>query len=109
VTWQTVYSPECPAFVLFFHSLAGQFDPASGLPASLTFTRDVHIFDLAQADPPWWVWWEFFELNTLECNELDVLYDDHLVEIRVPVLYVGAEGGFGHPGVYSTTLLGSRV
>ena len=32
-------------------------------------------------------------------------YDDRLAE--VPVLYVGAEGGLGRYGVYSTTLLGS--
>ena len=34
-------------------------------------------------------------------------YDDYLAEVKVPVLYVGAEGGFGHSGEYSTTLLGS--
>ena len=35
-------------------------------------------------------------------------YDDHLAEVKAPVLYVGARGGFGEYGVYSTTLLGSR-
>lgn len=34
-------------------------------------------------------------------------WDDHLAEITVPVLYVGAAGGFGEAGVYTTTLLGS--
>jgi hypothetical protein len=36
-----------------------------------------------------------------------VPYDDHLEDITVPVLYVGAGGGFGEFGVYTTTLLGS--
>jgi hypothetical protein len=47
-------------------------------------------------------------LNALQCNELDLPYDDHLAEVKVPVLYVGARGGFGEHGDYSTTLLGSR-
>jgi len=36
-----------------------------------------------------------------------VPFDDHLADITVPVLYVGAGGGFGAFGVYTTTLLGS--
>jgi hypothetical protein len=38
----------------------------------------------------------------------NVPFDDHLAQITVPVLYVGAGGGFGQYGVYTTTLLGSR-
>ena len=41
------------------------------------------------------------------CDEADVPFDDHLDDISVPVLYVGAGGGFGEFGVYTTTLLGS--
>jgi hypothetical protein len=41
------------------------------------------------------------------CDQTDVPFDDHLAEIKVPVLYVGAGGGFGEFGVYTTTLLGS--
>jgi hypothetical protein len=51
---------------------------------------------------------EAFDQNALPCNELDLPYDDHLAEVKVPILYVGARGGFGEYGVYSTTLLGSR-
>jgi hypothetical protein len=95
-------------FVPFYHTLAGQFDPVSGLPAGLTFTRDVYLFDLLQEFPSWWVVREFFELNALQCNELDLPYNDHLGEVKVPVLYVGAHDGFGQDGDYSTTLLGRR-
>jgi hypothetical protein len=38
----------------------------------------------------------------------DVAFDDHLAQITVPVLYIGAGGGFGEYGVYTTTLLGSH-
>ena len=33
--------------------------------------------------------------------------DDNLVNVTVPVLYIGADGGFGTSGLFSTTLLGS--
>jgi pimeloyl-ACP methyl ester carboxylesterase len=108
VTWQVQFSSEFPPFVPFYHTLAGQFDPVSGLPTDLTFARASYLFDLLQEFPSWWVWREFFELNALQCNELDLLYDDHLAEVKVPLLYVGARGGFGEHGDYSTTLLGSR-
>lgn len=107
VTWAVSFSPDFPPFVPFFHFLAGQFDPVSGLPTDLTYTRAAYDFDLLQALPPWWVMREAFEQAALPCNELDLPYDDQLGEVTVPVLYVGAEGGFGHFGVYSTTLLGS--
>jgi hypothetical protein len=34
-------------------------------------------------------------------------FDDHLDDVTLPVLYVGAAGGFGRTGLYSLTLLGS--
>lgn len=42
------------------------------------------------------------------CDEEDVLFDDHLSDIEVPVLYVGADGGIGEFGFYTTTLFGSE-
>jgi len=42
------------------------------------------------------------------CDEDDVEFDDHLSDITVPVLYLGAAGGIGEVGVYSTTLLGGN-
>ncbi|MEZ4654560.1 MAG: hypothetical protein R3E12_13485 [Candidatus Eisenbacteria bacterium] len=37
----------------------------------------------------------------------DVPWDDHLGDIRNPVLYVSAGGGFGYTGAYTLDLLGS--
>lgn len=42
------------------------------------------------------------------CGTTDSPYDDNLGEIRVPVLYIGAAGGFGNLGEYTTQLLGSE-
>lgn len=41
------------------------------------------------------------------CTQTDSAYDDNLAQIRVPVLYVGAAGGFGRLGEYTPQLLGS--
>ena len=54
----------------------------------------------------------FLDANAVMCGEqgglqLDSPWDDHLAEITVPVFYVGAAGGFGAPGIYNTTILGS--
>jgi pimeloyl-ACP methyl ester carboxylesterase len=43
----------------------------------------------------------------LFCDEEDSPYDDNLGDITVPVLYLGANGGFGQYGLYTTTLIGS--
>lgn len=37
----------------------------------------------------------------------DTSFDDHLANVVIPVMYIGAEGGFGSTGHYTTTLLGS--
>ncbi|HEY7215387.1 MAG TPA: hypothetical protein VIC28_12205, partial [Thermoanaerobaculia bacterium] len=40
------------------------------------------------------------------CGQANVRFDDYLAKITVPVLYLGAGGGFGELGIYTTTLLG---
>jgi hypothetical protein len=42
------------------------------------------------------------------CSTTDSPYDDNLGIIQVPVLYVGAAGGFGQLGEYTSELLGSK-
>jgi hypothetical protein len=105
--WQTIFSPAFPPFTPFFHFYAGQFDPLSGLPTDFTYTRTEYAFALFQAFPPFFSLREAFEFSALPCDEIDLPYDDHLAEVTVPVLYVGAEGGFGSYGVHTTALLGS--
>ena len=41
------------------------------------------------------------------CGSPAVSFDDRLHDITVPVLYIGAGGGFGEYGLYNLTLLGS--
>ncbi|MBN2862795.1 MAG: hypothetical protein JXN62_06515, partial [Bacteroidales bacterium] len=40
--------------------------------------------------------------------EYDVVYDDHLKDIRLPILYIGTEGAVGSYGIYSSSLTSSK-
>lgn len=44
----------------------------------------------------------------LFCGRIQLPFDDHLAKVRVPVLELGAAGGFGTKADYSTTLVGSK-
>ena len=43
----------------------------------------------------------------IPCDKNPSPFDDHLAEIHIPSLYIGAAGGFGPSGTYTNTLLGS--
>ena len=47
------------------------------------------------------------DMETLWCGQSNSMHDDHLSQINVPVMYVGAGGGLGEYGVYTQSLLGS--
>ena len=93
------------------HFLGGYFD-ASGIPTGLRFT-DLRFFaDLIHGAgrPPYAAPVQAaIDIEKLFCNEVDVPFADHLGDITVPILYIGAAGGFGgKSGYYSTTLTSSR-
>jgi RNA polymerase sigma-70 factor len=50
---------------------------------------------------------EAAESDALWCNEAPLPVEMPLDRIRVPLFYLGAAGGFGDHGLYSTTLVGS--
>jgi hypothetical protein len=91
------------------HFAGGTFD-ASGIPTGLRFTDPALWPDLAVAAPPYAAPVRgALDDDALVCGQPDVPFDDHLGEIRIPILYVGAAGGFGQgSGPYSTTLTASR-
>jgi hypothetical protein len=50
-----------------------------------------------------------YDTYTISCGAgLSGPFDNHLSDITVPVLYVGAGGGFGTNGLYTLTFLGSQ-
>ncbi len=100
-------APEAPNVVPFFHMVAGSFDP--GPPPS---------FDLTYTQPE--IWFSHFrrgaaflplavnqDLNAALCGAPDTPFDDHLEDIELPLLYLGAGGGIGDFGLFNTTLVSS--
>jgi hypothetical protein len=90
-----------------YHLMAGVLDP-SGLPSGLAFTRERYVFEYAQRAAPFQSFNEVVETEAWACSGDNVPYDDHLEDVTVPVLYVGAAGGVGRYGEHGLTLLGSQ-
>ena len=90
-----------------FHFIAARFDP-SGVPTTLRYTPDPRWLGMLTRAASWESFGDFVDGGALFCGEVDVPFDDHLADVRLPVLYLAPAGGFGTTGLYSTTLLRSR-
>jgi pimeloyl-ACP methyl ester carboxylesterase len=90
----------------FYHFTGGTFG-ADGKPTGLLYSNEADLFSFEQGASPFQPNRELAEADAATCEQTDVAFDDHLAEITVPVLYIGAGGGFGEFGIYTTTLLGS--
>ena len=90
----------------FFHAVAGLYD-GDGFPLGLTYADEQHFFAQTRAQAIHQPIKILLEAEALLCDTLDSPLDDHLGDVTVPILYVGAGGGFGEFGPFSTTLLGS--
>jgi hypothetical protein len=99
-----LFAPHEPA-VPGYHLASGRFD--STLPTGLTYTSEARFFELLRRARPYQGLAEVVDSEALLCGIPNVPYDDHLEEIDVPVLYVGAAGGFGRQGLHATTLFAS--
>ena len=90
----------------WMHQVAGTFN-ASGRINGLQYT-DPEVFIHGSLGPSPWapVLAGLDQFNTW-CDQIDVPFDDHLGDVQLPTLHLGAAGGVGQAGVYSTTLLGS--
>lgn len=98
--------------VPFYHFTGGTFaaEPApSGLPVptGLLYSPEPTWLALLRGASPFQPARQLADSELLMCDEQDVPWDDHLEDITNPILYVGAGGGFGEYGIYTTTLLGS--
>ncbi len=98
--------------VPFYHFTGGTFAAApapSGLPVptGLLYSPETTWLALLGGAAPYQPTRQLADADLVVCDEEDVPFDDHLDAITNPVLYVGAGGGFGEYGIYTTTLLGS--
>lgn len=92
-----------------YHFTGGTFD-AQGLPTGLLYTPESSLLALERGSAPFQPARELLDADAATCDDesvADVSFDDHLGDIKVPVLYVGGNGGIGSLGIYTTTLLGS--
>ncbi|MCX6545948.1 MAG: hypothetical protein NTV05_16245 [Acidobacteria bacterium] len=90
---------------------AGSLLDANGNPDALRFTEPRLWFDLlGNNESPYSPNRIDVEDATVNCGRRHpgVTYADHVGDITVPLFYVGAAGGFGHFGDYSTTLVASH-
>jgi hypothetical protein len=101
-------SPNDP--VIPWHFVGGYFDD-SGMPYDLRFTEPRLWFDLlAHNEPPYAPVQLDVEGSAVQCGTpgRDARFADHLGDVTVPILYMGAAGGFGPWGEYTTTLTASK-
>lgn len=94
--------------VYAYHPFAIARD-SSGLPSASIYS-DFSDIDTVYAEAP------VFQIpNAMiadmfatSCSTSDNPYDDNLAQIRIPVLYIGAAGGFGQIANYTMGLFGSN-
>jgi len=91
----------------FYHYLAGSFDEY-GIPTGFQYANFDLTLDIGLAAPAYQSLAEIIDNEALTSDAVDLPYDDHLADIEIPVFYVGAAGGFGEYGAYTTSLLGSE-
>lgn len=94
-----------PAVLPAYHWAGATFSPF--LPTGLTWTNATFFFEGLTRAAPYQSIGEQMDSLAMWCGTPDVPYDDHLREVTVPVLYVGAAGGAGTYGLHSLSLLGS--
>jgi hypothetical protein len=92
----------------FYHFTGGVFDER-GVPVDLAYTDARRFLELETLGAPYQPVQLLSDAEAALCDDprVDVGFDDHLGEITTPVFYVGADGGFGNAGLYTTHLLAS--
>lgn len=86
----------------FYHFTGGVFD-GNGAPDGLLYSNEADLFAFLAAASPFQPNRELADADALTCGTKAL----NLAAINVPVFYIGAGGGFGEYGTYTTTLLGS--
>jgi hypothetical protein len=97
-------------FAEFYHFVGGTFPHGNiwGIPNGLVYTSIPEWNRFLASASLFEAMLMQYDTYTISCGEISTPFDDHLNDITVPVLYVGAGGGFGSNGLYTLTLLGSQ-
>jgi hypothetical protein len=99
-----------PTFAPYYHFFGGTFPGGDiwGIPDGLRYTTIARFTDFLTSPSPFESSTMIRDTLAISCGERDTPFDDHLGDVTVPVLYVGAGGGFGTGGLYTLSLLGSK-
>lgn len=100
------FIPPGEAPVPEYHLTGGVFDGANR-PTGLTFTEDALFLDQLAQTAPFEPTQLFVDAESILCGLPNLPFIDDLANVTVPVLYIGADGGFGASGLHSLSLLGS--
>jgi len=96
------------SFSQAWHLVGGYLDEY-GIPTSLRFTNDqLWVGAMVAAYNAYYPRRTDVDTGQLACGAFDTPFDDHLAQITLPILQIGAKGGLG-PSMYaSTTFTASR-
>ncbi|MEK6155342.1 hypothetical protein WIW50_18885 [Flavobacteriaceae bacterium 3-367] len=95
-------SPQAPNW----HFLGGEFDGQA--PTGLLYTDTERWFKLLVSLAPHQPTYNAVEGFGKFCEENVTTVEKQLNRIKIPILYLGAAGGFGEQGVYSTRVTSSK-
>ena len=90
----------------FWHFIGGDLNEFN-IPVGLLYTDPPRWFHLLTTLVPYMPQRTMYEFRACQCDEEDVSIDDYLDQISVPILYLGAGGGFGTFGDYTSSLTAS--
>lgn len=90
----------------FFHFVGGEYD-ANGIPVGLLYSEIPRWTGLGASLPPYMPNLARYDLRVSQCDQEETSIDDNLGAISVPILYLGAEGGVGTLGDYTSSVTAS--
>lgn len=102
----STFVPPMQSYTPTFHYVAGVFDDNS-LPTGLQFSNYDVVTNKILFAPGYQSVGEMMDGDAIAGEVANGHYVDRLNQVTVPVLYVGAAGGYGDSGLYTPTLLGS--
>lgn len=86
------------------HFFGGVFDEA-GMPVDLAYTPVTQYLEWLQGFNNYGANAFEYDFTAIHCGQVEVPFDDHLGEVSVPVLFVGANGGWGSLMGHTASLL----
>lgn len=91
----------------FWHFVGGYLDE-NGVPSDLRYTDARLWLDVLQNAPPHYPVRQDVDGDLLWCGQTNAPFTEHLDQIAIPILHVGAAGGIGKAGFYTATFTKSK-